>query len=134
VPHIDIVIEDRESPQGKPKYVFVSMDDATFGANTWSIDIPNNWIGIGSGEYKVSGFNSDILEFRDGSWRDGKPRMKLFNIKYPDDCKPKPGADIKKGPGSYLSPLHPWGTFKLEWSGRNIVPDTYDSDGDDSIP
>lgn len=57
--HIDMVIENRESPQGSPKYIFVSMEDPLFGANTWSIDIPNDWIGTGNGEYKVVQLRGD---------------------------------------------------------------------------
>lgn len=67
--------------------------------------------------------------FKDGSWDDsGNYRMMFKNINYPDDCKPKSGGEIKKGPGYYVSQFRQ-GTFNLEWSGRNIVPDSSESDG-----
>lgn len=124
-----MVIEDKSTTPGQPKYIFIDMKDPFMGDNTWSIKMPNNWIGVGSGVYKVVGWNHNVIEFRDGSWS-GDMRMQFSNINYPDDCEPKSGA-IKTGPGLYVSPYGYGGAARsLEWSGRNIVPDTW-SDSDE---
>jgi hypothetical protein len=119
-----MVIEDKETNPGQPKYVFVFMKDPAWGANTWEIQTPNNWIGIGSGEYRLIGWNSDVLAFYEGAWQDGQVRFKFEGIKYPNDCEPKPGISFKRGNGVY-EPKYKWSNsaLKLEWTGRNIAPD-----------
>ena len=116
-----MVVEDKEPKPGKPKYVFIWMRDVWYEAtNTWVINQPNNWLGIGKGEYKVVGWNYDALEFRDA---EGTLRMVFRSIKYPGDCEPSSGK-IKTGIGVYDSPYKFAGSgYKLEWSARNIVPE-----------
>jgi hypothetical protein len=118
-----MVIEDAEPTPGKPKYLFIVMNDPPVGANTWAIKMTNTWFGLGSGEYKVVGFSSDVLEFREGPWDNGVTRMQFFMIHYPSDCRPQKGGSIKTGTGWYATPFRFGVSCKLKWSGRNIVPE-----------
>ena len=94
------------------------------GREYLEIRTPNNWIGMGTGEDRLIGWNSDVLAFYEGAWQDGQVRFKFEGIKYPNDCEPKPGVSFKPGNGVY-EPKYKWlnSAFKLEWTGRNIAPD-----------
>ena len=119
--HYTFVLEDKEEPIGTPKYVFVDLTHPLIGANTWTIVGPNNWIGTGSGEYKVQG---DQVELRDGSWSDGRTRVVLQNINYPADLRGA-GGHYERGSARYVSGARQISGAACEWQGRNIVPDQY---------
>jgi hypothetical protein len=114
-----MTIKSLEKGNWKPPVIFIGMNDPFIGANTWSIDSANNWIGIGKGEYKVTGFNHDSLSFYQGMIGDSNSfvRFEFHGINYPSDLK----ADkFISGKGTYSSSYNQ-GT--LEWSTRNIIPD-----------
>ena len=119
--HYTFAIEDREAPVGSPRFVFVDLTHPLFGANTWSINQPNNWIGTGSGEYKVQGTQ---VELRDGNWDNGQTRLVLQSINYPADLKGS-GGNFKRGSASYVSAARQISGASCEWSGRKIVPDQF---------
>jgi hypothetical protein len=114
-------IEDKKEPIGTPKFILVDLTHPLLGANTWAITTPNDWIGTGSGEYKVSG---NQVELRDGSWDDERTRLVLQGIDYPGDFKGS-GSSFKRGPGLYVSEAKQISGASCEWSGRNIVPDQF---------
>lgn len=112
-----IVIQDQNSPQGSPPWVFVDLEGAT-----WRISAQNSWVGVGSGEFKVVGVDYRTLELRDGDFYSGTTRIKLSGIKYPDDCKPRGGGPFAKGPGIYRG-VNDGFIRNLTWTGRNIMPE-----------
>jgi len=114
-----VVLENKAAGNSNPQYVFVSLTDPFWGANMWEIATPNNWIGTGRGEYKLTGWSSTTLELHDGDGN-GAVRAALFEVHYPNDLIPKPGGAIVTGDGRYSGPYsNPF----LRWSGRNIVPE-----------
>lgn len=119
---ITFVIEDQEEPIGTPRFVFVELTSPVIGADTWTITATNDWIGTGSGEYKV--VRGSQLELRDGSWNDERTRLVLENVNYPSDLKSS-GGTFKRGKARYVSEARQMSSARCEWSGRNIVPDQW---------
>ncbi|MFH8974982.1 hypothetical protein [Streptomyces sp. NPDC017890] len=119
-----IVIEDLHSPPGSPKQIFLVLTDPwlPFTTKTWAIATPNNWVGVGGGEFRIVGWDSRTVELRDVPWQNVATRVQL-RMKYPDDCVPNPDGTFKSGTGIYTRPQSEPGTLK--WIGRNILPDHF---------
>jgi hypothetical protein len=117
---IVFVIEDKEEPAGTPRFVFVELHEPRIGARTWNITTPNDWIGTGSGEYRV--VRGRELELRDGPWAGEHARLVLRDVHYPADLQTTRGS-FKRGGASYVSQTRGVSGARCEWSGRNIIPD-----------
>ena len=93
--------------------ILLTLRDPLWGANTWSIDTPNSWIGIGSGTYTVKVQVEKVLTVLTASGG-GSIRFELLMTNYPNSF------DSGSGGGAYVSPFGK-GNFALRWWGEGAI-------------
>jgi hypothetical protein len=121
----DMIIEAKSATQEVPNRVWIVLDNPwePWISNTWRINTPNTWIGIGSGEFK---YISGSLYFTDGKFSAGKNRFSFNNIRFPDDCTPyvdPSGVYVRRGECYYVVPNRPQLLGAAKWHGTNIWKD-----------
>jgi hypothetical protein len=100
---------------GNTLQVPVNLTDPLWGDNTWSIKVPNKWIGTGSGTYEVARASYGYFV----TATDDDVRFKLALEKYPQ------ALNNGMGWANYRSPTS-GGWVAAKWYGRDVVrPDTW---------
>jgi hypothetical protein len=110
--------------RGCIKPVMVVLSDPWIGKNTWKIDVPNDWIGVGSGNYTVNKVRSATgVEMQLSCTNSNGERLWLILGQYPEDLdesnKPRSGR------GWYRSPFVAGKTLALRWYSQGCArPDS----------
>ena len=110
-----VYLQDRSSGDGSTCHneVQLTLVDPVWGDNTWSITMPNSWIGIGSGTYTVKLKIEKVLTILTAV-DSGGVRFELYMQEYPGSL------DSGAGMGAYNSSFQK-GTFRLRWYGVGAI-------------